>query len=121
MVLCSKLAKNHSKQAACEQPHQFKGTCLVQAVFVEIKLCGLKREESLPYSSGPRSNLVTASWSSVDACPVTVEIFTTRLGHSQRLFHQGQLMVRHPIFWLEDLMATLEYPFYVHTYATRCP
>lgn len=24
-------------------------------------------------------------------------------------------------FWLEDLMATLEYPFYIHTYTTRSP
>lgn len=91
MVLCSKLANSHSKQAVCEQPQQFKGSCSVRSIFVETnmstKLHGLKREESLLYSSGPKTNLVTASWSSVDACPVTVETFTVLLGHSQRWFH----------------------------------
>lgn len=102
MVLCSKLANNHSKQAVCEQPSQFKGTCLVQSVFVETntstKLHGLEKEESLPYSSSPRSSLIAVPWSSVDTCPVTVETFTILLGHSQRQFHQGQLMPRYPIF-----------------------
>ena len=102
MVLCSKLANNHSKQEVCGQSQQFKGSFLVRSVFVDTnmstKLHGLKREESLLYSSGPRSNLVAASWSSVDTCPVTVETFTILLGHSQRLFRQGQLMPRYSIF-----------------------
>lgn len=118
MVLCIKQAHNHSKQAICEQPQQFKGTCLVRAVSVEInmsaKLHRLKGEESAVQF---RSQKQLQQHPDIMWVPVQ-----SQWKHLQYFYvTQKDCSIKDSCYLPGHLMTTPEYPFYIHAYVTNFP